>query len=57
MASTSFKETVIITDPKKIAEIQKALQQPKDKKIVPMSPPKELDKKLITILDEKYKKF
>ncbi len=40
MATSSFKEELVITDNQKAREIAKALKQPKDKSIRPAEPPK-----------------
>ena len=40
MASSSFKENLIVHDPKKAEEIIKALKQPRDKTIKSVQPQK-----------------
>lgn len=40
MASVSFRENLIVRDPKKAEEIIKALKQPRDKTIKSVQPPK-----------------
>lgn len=40
MASSSFRENLIVRDPKKAEEIIKALKQPRDKTTKSVQPPK-----------------